>query len=71
MLDRKFHEHNDRTDGDIKKRTKNFKLMTCRGMVNEERSPGKWSRKETVFLRIKKNAKQLVSVFLKVLLYLY
>ena len=33
----------------------------------KRRSPGKRSRKETVFLRIKKNAKQLVSVFLKVL----
>ena len=33
----------------------------------KKRSPAKRSRKETVFLRIKKNAKQLVSVFLKVL----
>ena len=29
MLDRKFHEHNDRGTGDIKNlTTKNFKLMT-------------------------------------------
>ena len=39
-------------------------------MVNEEKTPGIRSRKETVFLRIKKNAKQLV-FFLKVLWYLY